>query len=202
MGDATPIRVLIADDHELMRLELRTELEYAGGFEVTAEAADGLAAVEAALRDHPDVCLLDVYMPRCDGIAAAAEIADRLPQTKVVMLTSSSDDAQALAAARAGAVAYLMKDVDAHRLADVLRDVLDGGFRFPRTPMARLVAQLRERDEGGDDEERSALRDRILGLLEEGVPAREMSARLALPPAVVEQQLAALASELRALPER
>lgn len=199
MADPTPIRILIADDHDLLRSELGGDLEREGGFHVVAEAASGVGAVEAALRERPEVCLLDVRMPGGGGIKAAEEIAAHLPDTKIVMLTSSRDDEAALAAARAGAVGYVLKDADAQRLAEVLRDVVDGGFRYPRTLVARLAAHLRE---SGGTEEQPGLRDHVLRLMEDGVPAREMPARLAVPPRVVQRQLGTLAGELRALPGR
>lgn len=198
MADAARIRILIADDHDLLRRELAADLE-GEELEVVAVAADGVEAVEAALRERPDVCLLDVQMPRRDGIAAAGAIAAELPASKIVMLTSSRDHEDALAAARAGAVGYVLKDTYTALLADVVRDVVDGGLRFPRTAAVRLAAQLREHS--GSDEQ-PGLREHVLRLIEDGVPAREMASRLSLAPAVVQRQLSALAGELRALPAR
>jgi DNA-binding NarL/FixJ family response regulator len=198
LADPTRIRVLVADDHELLREELALDLERQG-LEVVAVAADGVEAVEAALRERPDVCLLDVQMPRTDGITAAAAIVAALPGTKIVMLTASRDHEDALAAARSGAVGYVLKETFAELLADVVRDVVDGGFRFPRTPAALLAARLREH---GAREEQPSVRDHVLRLIEDGVPAREMATRLSLAPAVVQRQLEALADDLRALPAR
>jgi DNA-binding NarL/FixJ family response regulator len=198
MTNPAPIRVLIADDHELLREELAIDLEREG-LEVVAVAADGVGAVEAALRERPDVCLLDVQMPRRDGIAAAAAITAELPGTKIVMLTSSREREDALAAARAGAVGYVLKDMYIEILADVVRDVVDGGFRFPRTLAVLLATLLRQH---GGTEEQPGLREHLLRLIEDGVPAREMATRLSLAPAVVQRQLGALAGELRALPAR
>jgi DNA-binding NarL/FixJ family response regulator len=198
MADASPIRILIADDHELLREELRADLEREG-LDVIAVAADGVEAVDVALRERPDVCLLDVQMPRRDGIAAAGMIAVALPGTKIVMLTASRDHEDALAAARSGAVGYVLKDASSGVLADVVRDVVDGGFRFPRSEAALLAADLRRHP---GVEEQPGLRDHVLHLIEDGVPAREMARRLALSPAVVKRQLRALAGEIRALPAR
>jgi DNA-binding NarL/FixJ family response regulator len=198
MADATRIRVLVADDHDLLREEVVEDLD-GEGLEVVAAAADGVEAVEAALRERPDVCLLDVQMPRRDGIAAAAAIAAALPETKIVMLTSSRDHEDALAAARAGAVGYVLKDASSGVLADVVRDVVDGGLRFPRSQAALLAADLRRHP---GSEEQPGLRDNVLRLIEDGVPAQEMARKLALSPAVVQRQLHALAGEIRALPAR
>src|SRR5918999_1649032 len=155
MADATRIRVLVADDHDLLREEVVEDLD-GEGLQIVAAAADGVEAVEAALRERPDVCLLDVQMPRRDGIAAAAAIAAALPETRIVMLTSSRDHEDALAAARAGAVGYVLKDASGGVLADVVRDVVDGGLRFPRSQAALLAAGLRQHS---GIEEQPGLRD-------------------------------------------
>src|SRR5881275_1732958 len=102
------IRVLIADDHPLTRLGIAYAL--GDGFELCAEAADADAAVEAALQERPDICLLDVHMPG-NGIRAAARIADLVPEVAVVMISASGDDDTLFAAVRAGAVGYLTKEM-------------------------------------------------------------------------------------------
>jgi two-component system nitrate/nitrite response regulator NarL len=127
-----PLRVLIADDHVPTRAGVRMVLEHEG-FEVCAEAANAEAAVEAAVREHPDVCLLDIHMPG-SGITAAAEISAALPDTTVVMLTVSSEQQDVSASIQAGAHGYLLKDMDPGRMPDALREVLrgDGGDPSPR----------------------------------------------------------------------
>ena len=107
---AGPLRVLIADDHAPTRDDVRRALTD-GGLVVCAEAADAARAVQQALETRPDICLLDVRMPG-GGVAAAWEIAARLPTTKVVMLTVSDEDGDLFRALRAGAVSYLVKDID------------------------------------------------------------------------------------------
>jgi DNA-binding NarL/FixJ family response regulator len=113
-----PLRVLIADDHAPTRDDVRQALED-GGMDVCAEAADAAHAVQLALETRPDICLLDIRMPG-GGVAAAWEIAARLPTTKIVMLTVSDDDASLFAALRAGAVGYLVKDIDLRNLPRAL----------------------------------------------------------------------------------
>jgi DNA-binding NarL/FixJ family response regulator len=137
-----PVRVLIADDHGPTRSEVRETLEDAG-VRVVAEAADAASAVEAALRETPDLCLLDISMPH-DGLAAARTITQQLPETKVVMLTVSESEEHVLAAARAGAVGYLLKGNDGRRLPSVVHAVAAGESSFPRRLMRRLVDELRE----------------------------------------------------------
>jgi len=136
-------RVLIADDHAPTRAGVRRALD-GRGFEVCAEAADAAGAVTAAIAQRPDVCLLDIRMPG-NGIVAAGEIVEAVPDTAVVMLTVSRDDDDLFAALRLGAVGYLLKDVAAERLADALEAVLVGEAALPGTLVARLVEEFRSR---------------------------------------------------------
>jgi CheY-like chemotaxis protein len=127
------LRVVIADDHVPTRTGVRLALEQ-GDMLVCAEAPSAQAAVSAALRERPDVCLLDINMPG-NGIKAAAEISARLPETAVVMLTVSSADEDIFDSLRAGARGYLLKDMDPARLPAALRGVLAGEAALP--PRAR-----------------------------------------------------------------
>jgi DNA-binding NarL/FixJ family response regulator len=133
--------VLLADDHPLLRLSLREELE-AEGFAVCAEAETADEAIEAAIRDRPDLCILDISMPG-GGLSAAAEISRRIPEAKIVMLTASVSEEHVLEAVRSGAWGYLLKDDDPTRLPIALRDVLSGKPAFPRRLSAGLVAAAR-----------------------------------------------------------
>jgi DNA-binding NarL/FixJ family response regulator len=139
-----PLRVLIADDHAPTRDDVRRALTN-GGLVVCAEASDAARAVQQALETRPDVCLLDVRMPG-GGVAAAWEIAARLPTTKVVMLTVSDADGDLFRALRAGAVSYLLKDIDLDKLPQALRDVVDGKAAIPPALVARMVMQFHSND--------------------------------------------------------
>jgi DNA-binding NarL/FixJ family response regulator len=139
-----PIRVLIADDHPPTRAGVRAALEEEE-FVVCAEVADGHAAVEVALRERPDICLLDIHMPG-SGIEAAAEITSKLPRAAVVMLTFSGQESDLFDALRAGASGYLLKDIDPARLPHALRSVLAGEAALPRTMVARVVQEFQGRD--------------------------------------------------------
>src|SRR5271167_907718 len=130
--------VVIADDHPATRLGVRMALTR-GGFDVVAEAADRDGAVSAVLRERPDVCLLDICMPG-DGIEAAKGLAEAAPSTPVVMLTVSDSADDLLAALRAGAVGYLLKDTNPDRLPATLSGVLKGEAALPRA-LVRLVLQ-------------------------------------------------------------
>jgi DNA-binding NarL/FixJ family response regulator len=136
-------RVLVADDHLGVRAGTRLALEEAG-FLVCAEAADRETAVQLALSERPDVCLLDVIMPG-GGLDAARQIAAELPETAVVMLTVSDDEQHLFDAIRAGASGYLLKDMDPDRLGAALYGVLAGEVAFPRRLMARVVDEFSQR---------------------------------------------------------
>src|SRR5581483_8164841 len=104
-----PTRVLIADDHPLIRSGLRALLERDGEFDVVAEAADGYQAIELAVQHKPDVILLDVGMPRLPGTEAAGYISDKVPHARIIMVRMHSDEAYVLRALKAGAKGYLLK---------------------------------------------------------------------------------------------
>jgi len=137
-----PLRLLVADDFPLIRLAVREELAARRGFTICAEAADREAAVEAARRERPDLCLLDVSMPG-NGLRAAAEILAAVPETRVVLMTIAASDEDMLAALAAGAAGYLAKDVDFGRLGLILADVASGELAYPRRLMRRLVDERR-----------------------------------------------------------
>jgi two-component system nitrate/nitrite response regulator NarL len=142
------LRILIADDHAPTRLRLREELEEAG-FEVCGEVATGGEALNCAIRERPDLCLLDVVMPGDDGILATAEIKRALPETKVVLLTAVPDDEGVFSAVRAGADGYLSKDIDPLRLPEVIRAVAAGELAYPRRLLAPALAGLAQAQQGG-----------------------------------------------------
>jgi DNA-binding NarL/FixJ family response regulator len=142
---AKPLRVLIADDHAPTRDDVRRALEHEQRFEVCASVADAAGAVQGAVREQPDVCLLDIRMPG-SGLAAAWEIAARLPRAKIVMLTVSDEDGDLFAALRAGADGYLLKTMNLRRLPAALVGVCSGEAAMPRALVARVLECFRGRE--------------------------------------------------------
>ena len=136
------IRVAIADDHAVVRQGLRTFLELQDGMEVVGEAADGEEAVALVERTAPDVLLLDLVMPRVDGLAAIKLVRERAPATRILVLTSFADDHTVLPAVRAGAAGYLLKDVQPPELAAAIRTVHAGEALLAPTVATMLVEQL------------------------------------------------------------
>jgi DNA-binding NarL/FixJ family response regulator len=201
------VRVLVADDHPPTRAGVRRVLE-ADGFDVCAEEATGAAAVEAALRERPDVCLLDVRMPEGGGVAAATAIAARLPDTNIVMLTVSRDDADLFDALRAGAQGYLLKDIERTKLPDALRSVLAGEAQLPASLVARVIDDFRSRQ----GHRRALLRERpavqlrrreweVLELLRDGLTTAEIARRLFVAEVTVRSHVSAILRKLR-VPDR
>ena len=137
-----PIRVLIVDDHAVVREGLRTFLELQDGIEVVGEAGDGEQAVRQATALAPDVILMDLVMPRLDGIAAMRELRRRDSTSRVIVLTSFLDGERLMPALQAGAAGYLLKDVEPSELARAVRSACADEALIDPTVAARLLHQL------------------------------------------------------------
>jgi len=199
---ANELRVLIADDHAPTRDDVRRALTE-GGMIVCAEAAHAAHAVQQAIETKPDICLLDLRMPG-GGVAAAWEIAARVPTTKIVMFTVADDDADLFNALRAGAVGYLVKDFDLRNLPRELRDVADGKAAIPRTLVARMVKQFQASDPrfrttevGTEQGPRLTSREwDVLAGLADGQSTRDIARRLQLKPSGVRAHISSLVQKL------
>jgi DNA-binding NarL/FixJ family response regulator len=204
---AKKIRVLLADDHAPTLRDIRSALEADERFVVAGEANDAPSAVQAALRLIPDLCLLDIRMPG-NGISAAWEITARLPQTKVVMLTVSRDDFDLFQALRAGASGYLLKDVDPARLPHALHDVLRGEPAIPRSLVARMLEEFRDRSPRRralvSDTAGAQLTSReweVLDLMRQGLSTADIGKRLFVSQPTVRSHVASMLRKLR-VPDR
>jgi DNA-binding NarL/FixJ family response regulator len=194
-------RVLIADDHPPTRAGVRMALER-DGIEVCAEAANASDAVEAALRERPDLCLMDVRMPG-GGTSATSMITSKLPGVMVLMLTVSRDDEDLLESLRRGAVGYLLKDMDPSALPRAIRAVLAGEAALPRGLAGRLIREFR-RDPGprrpainrSGGTELSRREWEVLDLLCEGADTAEIARRLFLSPVTVRRHVSTIVEKL------
>jgi NarL family two-component system response regulator LiaR len=142
MADIDKIKVLIVDDHQVVRQGLRTFLELNDDIGVLGEAADGQEAVELATQLKPDVVLMDLVMPRLDGIAAITKIKSLGTGVKVIALTSFTEDDKVFPAIQAGASSYLLKDVSPDALVDAIRAAHRGEARLHPEVMRKLMAQV------------------------------------------------------------
>jgi DNA-binding NarL/FixJ family response regulator len=133
------IRVLVADDQTVVREGLVMLLGLSAGIEVVAAAADGDEATQLARRHRPDVVLMDLRMPRCDGVAATRRILEELPDTRVIMLTTYADDESVFAALQAGARGYLTKDATAAEIQHAIRTVFAGEALLDPSVQRRLL---------------------------------------------------------------
>jgi DNA-binding NarL/FixJ family response regulator len=142
------VRVLIVDDHPVVRSGLRALLQSTPGYEVVGEAGDGRQAVRIAAETRPDVIVMDLYLPEMDGVAATAEIMKHQPVPAILMLTMADDDASLVDALRAGARGYILKGSQPSELLRAIQTVVDGEAVFTGQMAARLSSLLGARTAG------------------------------------------------------
>ena len=138
------IRVLLADDHKLVRAGIRALLQMETEFEVIGEAADGYEAIEKARLLNPDVILLDLQMPRKTGIEAIEEIKRENPNARILVLTTFTDDSRVFAAIKVGALGYLLKEARMNELFQGIRDVYNGEYSLHPSIARRLIQELKK----------------------------------------------------------
>jgi two-component system, NarL family, response regulator DegU len=196
-----PLRVLLVDDHALVRSAIRQALQ-APDIEVVGEAANAEEAMEMAPMLRPDLLLLDIDLPGLSGIEAVRELAPRLPDTRIVMLTVSTDRRDLLGAVRHGAFGYLTKDLSGEALLRAVRGIRHGDLPMSRAHAATVVEHLartgRASAEDGDDVGQllSARESEVLRLLAEGMTDREIAAALAISPRTVESHVSSVLRKL------
>jgi NarL family two-component system response regulator LiaR len=187
------IRVLVADDHSVVRQGLHMFLSLDPEFEVVGEAADGAEALRMAQELHPDVVLMDLLMPVMDGIAATAAIRGALPDTEVLALTSVLEDASVTGAVRAGAIGYLLKDTDADALCRAIKAAAAGQVQLSPQAAARLMREVRapESPETLTDRETEVLR-----LLAQGRANKEIARELGIGEKTVKTHVSNILAKL------
>ena len=151
---------MVVDDHEIVRVGLKQVLELSGEFEVVGQAADGEEAVRVAAEVSPDLVLMDVIMPRKDGVEACREIMESAPDVRVVMLTASSAEDAVVESVAAGASGYILKETDMEQLLSALRSAAVGDFRLPPEIVRRAFTAIRGDGSTGDAAAAAGLTDR------------------------------------------
>jgi NarL family two-component system response regulator LiaR len=192
---ADRIRVLLVDDHQVVRQGLRAFLQLQPDVEVVGEAAGGSAAVAAAAAGRPDVVLMDLVMPEGDGIAAIRALAEAAPGARVVVLSSFADDERIFAAMQAGAAGYLLKDVDPDALAEAIREVHRGRPVLHPDVAARLMR--RAADPASPATEPLTPREReVLRLVVEGFANKQIARRLVITEKTVKTHVSSILQKL------
>jgi len=198
---SAPIRVLIADDHALVREGTRRVLETEADLRVIGEAADGAAAVSEAQRLRPDVIIMDVAMPITNGIEATRQIKALMPQVAVLALTAHDDDQYILKLLDAGAAGFLLKDVRGRELAEAVRAVHRGETTLSAAiaEKAQRLAAARAAQRGTEGEPRPPLSEREMEVLREaarGLPNKDIARRLSLSVRTVHTHLGNIFAKL------
>ena len=193
------IRVLIADDHPVVRQGLRSFLESRGGITVVGEVADTEAAVAEAARLRPDVVLMDLAMPGAGGVAATRRITEQRPETRVLVLTSFAGDDEVVPAVRAGAAGYLLKDVDPAELEQAVRLVAAGERVLHPRAASRVMAQVAAGGPAPSARPAASLTPRereVLALLAGGLSNRQLARRLVVSEKTVKTHVSNILAKL------
>ncbi len=195
---AEPISVVLVDDHSVVRLGLRAYFSTLADIEVVGEAADGAEAVALAQKLAPDVVLMDLMLPGMDGVQATRAVRQASPRTQVIVLTSYHEDEHIFPAIRAGALSYVLKDIDPDELAEAIRRARDGEAVLHPRVAARMVRELHgSRSEGANAF--SELTDReldVLRLVAEGKSNHAIAAALVISEKTVKSHLSNILGKL------
>ncbi len=187
------IRILIADDHAVVRQGLRMFLALDPELEVIAEAADGEEALAQARVLRPDVVLMDLLMPRMDGIAATLAIRAALPDTEVIALTSVLEDRSVVGAVKAGAIGYLLKDTQAEELCRAIKAAAAGQVQLSPEAAARLMREVRAPDSPEPLTDRES---EVLRLIAQGKANKEIAFELGIGEKTVKSHVSAILGKL------
>src|SRR5512136_2921298 len=192
-------RILLVDDHEVVRLGLKSLLERHPTFEVVAEASTAREAVERVAAYAPDVVVMDIRLPGGSGIEACQEIADKYPNTRVIMLTSYAEDEMLFSAIRAGAAGYVLKQIGGDDLVRAIEAVGRGEALLDPAVTQRIFQEVRKAAKEEEASAFSALTQqemRVLGLVAEGKTNREIAQQLFLGEGTVRNYVSSILSKL------
>jgi len=193
------IRLLIADDHLIVRQGLRLILETEDGFELVGEASDGAEAVQLAGELHPDVILMDLRMPGMDGLTAIEQLAEKQPEIAIVILTTFNEDDLMVRGLRAGAKGFLLKDTDRETLFDSIRAAARGETLLKPDVMSRLLAQTGAPSAAKSQPEAVDLTEREMEVLQaaaQGKTSKEIAFALGISERTVKAHLGSIYQKL------
>lgn len=194
------LRVLLVDDHEVVRIGLRTLLDHRPGLEVVGEAGSAAEAIDLASRLRPDIVLMDIRLPGGSGVEACAEVVRQSPSSRVIMLTSYAEDDLLFEAIAAGAAGYVLKQVGSDRLIQTIEAVGRGESLLDPTLTARVFAKIRQSVERDHRDAFASLTEqeiKILALLTKGKSNREIGEILCLGVKTVRNYVSNLLSKLQ-----
>jgi two-component system response regulator DevR len=195
----TDIRVMIVDDHDVVREGLRSLLNRRPGLSVVAEAGTVKDAIDRAIQNKPDVVVMDVRLPDGSGVEACRDIRSELPGTKLIMLTSYADDEAIIASIMAGASAYLLKQTRGQQLADAVEAVARGDSLLDQKVIQRVMDQMRTLAAQPKADKQSELTEqehKILSLIAEGKTNREIAGEIYLSDKTVKNYVSSILSKL------
>ncbi len=192
----TPIRVLMADDHTLVRAGLKSLLARAAGVQIVAEAADGREAVALAEAHKPDVVLMDLLMPGMGGLEATAEIAAKVPTARVIVVSMNDTEDYVLRALRAGAAGYLLKDGSPAELEQAVRTVAAGGTHVSPAVSRHLISGITKPAEPAAADPLTPRQREVLRLVAEGFSTKQIARQLGISPKTVEAHRSQLMNAL------
>jgi two-component system, NarL family, response regulator DevR len=194
-----PLRVMVVDDHEIVRQGLRSLLEAEDDIDVVAEADNGPVAVSLASAHQPDVVVMDVRMPGGSGVEACRAIRDERPDAQIIMLTSFSDDEALFNSIMAGAAGFVLKQIRGRDLLDAIRTVGSGRSLLDPAVTKRVLERLRKAKFEDKDPKLARLspqEDRILGMIGEGLTNREIAGRIHLSDKTVKNYVSTILQKL------
>jgi NarL family two-component system response regulator LiaR len=193
---ATVIRVLVADDHAVVRQGLRTFLELQEDIEVVADVADGRQALAAVAEHEPDVVLMDLVLPEVDGVEAIRRIVSERPSIRVIALTSFLDDDKLFPAVRAGAAGYLLKDVEPSELVKAIRTVHAGEGLLHPAVAARLMEEVAAAGAHDAPDNLTPREREVVGLIARGLSNKRIALELGISEKTVKTHVSSILGKL------